>query len=157
MDEDSVAQTRQNRQPLTGKTDEEIREAALSDPDNPPLTDEDLAQFHPVPDVKAIRGSLGMNQAQFADTFGLTLSSLRDWEQRRFVPDQAARTLLLVIEHDPDTIIRALGGLPMERVGVVDIAQTTTSPPPEPVEELFDTAFENRAEEDGVLSARSSR
>jgi putative transcriptional regulator len=46
--------------------------------------------------------------AQFAATFGLSLSVVRDWEQGRFVPDQAARTLLKVIARNPEAVKEAL-------------------------------------------------
>jgi putative transcriptional regulator len=82
---------------LDAMTEEDVHAAALADPDNPPLTEEQLAQFEGVPNVKAIREKLHLSQKQFADTFGLSLSVVRDWEQGRFVPDQAARTLLKVI------------------------------------------------------------
>jgi hypothetical protein len=35
-------------------TEEEIEANALSDPDNPPLTDEELKRFEPVPNLKTI-------------------------------------------------------------------------------------------------------
>jgi len=89
-------------------TDAEIRRRALSDPDNPPLTKAELKKMRPVPWVKAIRHRLGMSQSSFAKTFGLSLSILRDWEQRRCEPDQAAKTLLKVIEADPRAVMRAL-------------------------------------------------
>ena len=89
-------------------TDEEITAAAFADPDSPPLTDEQLAQFERVPNVKAIRERLCLTQKQFADMFGLSLSVVRDWEQNRFIPDQAARTLLKVIDRNPEAVKQAL-------------------------------------------------
>ena len=52
-------------------------------------------------DVAAIRKALGLSQGKFAVRYGLTLSLVRDWEQRRRNPDQAARTLLRLIARDP--------------------------------------------------------
>ena len=51
--------------------------------------------------VRAIRRKLGMTQAAFAAHFGFDLGALRDWEQGRRRPDQAATTLLRVIDRDP--------------------------------------------------------
>jgi putative transcriptional regulator len=98
----------QERARLDAMTDAEMTAAALADPDNPPLTDEQLAQFERVPNVKTIRERLRLTQKQFAEMFGLSLSVVRDWEQGRFIPDQAARTLLKVIDRDPEAVKQAL-------------------------------------------------
>jgi putative transcriptional regulator len=93
---------------LDALTDADIHAAALADPDNPPLTPEELAQFQRVPDLKAIRERLHLTQRQFAETFGLSLGAVRDWEQGRFEPDQAAKTLLKVIACNPEAVKQAL-------------------------------------------------
>jgi putative transcriptional regulator len=90
-------------------TDEEIEAAALSDPDNPPLTDEQLTSAKPVPRVKTLRRALRMTQEEFAERFHLSLATLRDWEQGRSQPDQAARTYLEVIARNPHLIMQTLG------------------------------------------------
>ncbi len=95
-------------QRLAAMTEEEIEAAAADDPDNPPLTPEELAQMRPVPDPKQIRRRLGMTQERFAATFGVPLGTLRDWEQGARQPDSAAKTLLRVIANDPEAVIRAL-------------------------------------------------
>ena len=59
-------------------------------------------------DVKAIRTRLGMSQEAFARTFGINVASLRDWEQRRRVPRGPARTLLQIIDREPEAARRAL-------------------------------------------------
>ena len=89
-------------------TDADAEAAALADPDAQPLTEEQLAQFERVPNIKAIRENLRLSQKQFAETFGLSLSVVRDWEQGRFFPDRAARTLLKVIAHNPKAVQEAL-------------------------------------------------
>lgn len=61
-------------------------------------------------DVKAIRKSMGMTQAGFAASFGLSLYTLRGWEQGKRKPDPAARAYLRVIEKAPDTVRAALAG-----------------------------------------------
>jgi putative transcriptional regulator len=61
-----------------------------------------------VPNVKAIREKLRLSQRQFAEMFELSLSAVHDWEQGRFIPDQAARTLLKVINRNPDAVRQAL-------------------------------------------------
>ena len=73
--------------PLESKTDwaafdalseEEVTAAALSDLDNPPLTDEQLARGTHVPDVRALRRKLHMTQRQFSAKFRVPLGTLRD-------------------------------------------------------------------------------
>lgn len=93
---------------LDAISDEDIHAAALTDVDNPPLTPEELEQFQRVPDLKAIRERLHLTQRQFAKTFGLSLGAIRDWEQGRFEPDQAAKTLLKVIACNPEAVKQAL-------------------------------------------------
>jgi putative transcriptional regulator len=100
--------TPEQRARLDAMTDEEVEAAAVADPDAQPLTEDQLARFERVPDVKAIRERLRLSQKQFAAMFGLSLSVVRDWEQRRFTPDQAARTLLKVIDRNPEAVKQAL-------------------------------------------------
>jgi putative transcriptional regulator len=100
--------TPEQRARLEAMTDADAEAAALADPDAQPLTDEQLAQFERVPNIKAIRENLRLSQKQFAETFGLSLSVVRDWEQGRFFPDRAARTLLKVIAHNPKAVQEAL-------------------------------------------------
>ncbi|MEZ4532615.1 MAG: hypothetical protein R2855_16600 [Thermomicrobiales bacterium] len=92
-------------------TDEEIEAAALSDPDNPPMTDEELSQMRRVVDAVRVRKALGMTQVQFSETFEIPLGTLRDWEQKRSflsARNQAAASYLRVIEQNPEAVIAAL-------------------------------------------------
>jgi putative transcriptional regulator len=49
-----------------------------------------------------------LTQAAFAQRYGFTLSSIRNWEQDRRQPEGAARVLLLVIDKEPEAVQRAL-------------------------------------------------
>ena len=49
-------------------------------------------------DVRSIRQRMGLSQAVFASAFGLSLYTLRNWEQGKRQPDPAARAYLRVIE-----------------------------------------------------------
>jgi len=49
-----------------------------------------------------------MSQPEFALKFGFNLGTLRQWEQGRRYPDGAARVLLTVISHSPETVNKAL-------------------------------------------------
>jgi putative transcriptional regulator len=59
-------------------------------------------------DVRAIRRSLKLSQAEFAASYGFGLHRLRDWEQGRSRPDSAVRAYLLVIKRDHASVDRAL-------------------------------------------------
>ena len=59
-------------------------------------------------DVKAIRGRLGLSQAKFAARFGFALDAVKNWEQGRRQPELSARAFLLVIEREPDAVLKAL-------------------------------------------------
>ncbi len=89
-------------------TEEEIEANAASDPDNPPLTAEELARMKPVPNTREIRKRLHLSQEQFAASFHLPLGTVRDWELGRREPDSAARNFLRVIERDPEAVKQAL-------------------------------------------------
>ena len=103
-----VSPTKTDWARLQAMTEEEIEANALSDPDNPPLTAEELARMRRVPNPRRIRERLKLTQEQFAEKFEIPLGTLRDWEQGVSLPDRAARTLLRVIEQDPDAVINAL-------------------------------------------------
>ena len=59
-------------------------------------------------DVRAIREKMGLSQSSFANNFGLSVYTLRNWEQGKRQPDPAARAYLKVIEKVPDIVTRVL-------------------------------------------------
>ncbi len=67
--------------------------------------------FHePEPiDVKAIRKKTGMSQQKFCTTFGISLGTLRHWEQGLRSPRGSARVLLKVVDHNPGAVLQAIG------------------------------------------------
>ncbi len=89
-------------------TDAERRIAAESDPDAQPLTDADFARLKRTPPARIIRRALGLSQEEFAARFHIPIGTLRDWEQGRSEPDQAARAYLTVIARAPDAVSKAL-------------------------------------------------
>src|ERR1700722_18145157 len=93
-------------------TDEEIEAQIAANPDAAPVQDWSLDDprvvvMEPV-DVKAIRAKTGMSQEEFARTFSLNVSALRDWEQERRMPRGPARALLQIIDREPAAARRAL-------------------------------------------------
>jgi putative transcriptional regulator len=59
-------------------------------------------------DVKKLRKKLKLSQTEFASRFGIPAATLRDWEQHRRRPEGPARVLLMVIDKEPEAVIRAL-------------------------------------------------
>lgn len=74
----------------------------------PAMTAADLKKLRPVALSKRIRFELELSQEQFAKRYGLSLATLRDWEQYRSEPDQAALSYLKVILADPKGTAKAL-------------------------------------------------
>lgn len=93
---------------LDAMSEEEIEANALSDPDNPPLTDEELAEMWSPYEAKQMRTRLNMTQEEFSENFQIPLGTLRDWERGVSIPDKSARTLLRVISREPEAVLRAL-------------------------------------------------
>ena len=89
-------------------TDAEVIRAARSDPDAQPLSEADMKRMKRTPQVKIIRRALKMSQEEFAQCFGIPIGTLRDWEQGRVEPDQAARAYLKVIARNPKAVREAL-------------------------------------------------
>lgn len=82
--------------------------AALADRDAQPLSQSDLRRMKRTPQVKVIRRALALTQEEFAERYSIPLSTLRDWEQGRSVPDQSTRAYLKVIAHSPESVREAL-------------------------------------------------
>jgi putative transcriptional regulator len=58
-------------------------------------------------DVPAIRRTLGLSQPEFARFMGVSVATLRNWEQARREPQGPARSLLLVAKKQPEAVIKA--------------------------------------------------
>jgi putative transcriptional regulator len=61
-------------------------------------------------DVKAIRRKLRKSQREFALMIGVSVATLRNWEQGRRTPDGPALALLRVASAEPKAVTRALRG-----------------------------------------------
>lgn len=95
---------RMDQAKLAATTEADIRRHMVEDgedPDAPPT-------YRRVPDVQAIRERLRMSQEVFAVTIGVPVATVRNWEQRRTGIAPAARTLLRILEREPDAVLRAL-------------------------------------------------
>ncbi len=58
--------------------------------------------------VKALRADLGQSQAEFALMIGVSVATLRNWEQGRRTPDGPALALLKVAAANPEAVVTAL-------------------------------------------------
>jgi len=58
-------------------------------------------------DVPKIRKELGLSQPSFARFMGVSVATLRNWEQERREPHGPARSLLLVAAKQPEAVIAA--------------------------------------------------
>jgi putative transcriptional regulator len=98
---------------LRDLSEEEVHAAALSDPDAQPLTEQQLARLRPMAHVKRLRFALGLTQDEFASRYRIPLGTLRDWEQGRCEPDQAAKAYLAVIAKEPERVRKVLEAEPV--------------------------------------------
>ena len=64
----------------------------------------------PAMDIAAIRKKAGVTQDGFARQIGVSIATLRNWEQGRRQPEGPARVLLAMLARDPGIVGRVLGG-----------------------------------------------
>ena len=59
-------------------------------------------------DIKHIREGYNLTQEQFAAMLGISVRTLRNWEQGRRVPEGPAMVLLRVAEKHPEAVLDAV-------------------------------------------------
>jgi putative transcriptional regulator len=64
--------------------------------------------FQPA-DVRDVRRKLRKSQTDFAMMIGVSVATLRNWEQGRRTPEGPARALLTVASKNPKAVAKALG------------------------------------------------
>ena len=114
IDENAHGMTPEKWARLRAMTNANVVTAARADPEALPVEDRKPGSLGPAGRValaKRIRWKLGLSQSQFAEAFLIPLGTLRDWEQHRRDPDQAARAYLEVIAREPEAVRRALAAL----------------------------------------------
>jgi DNA-binding transcriptional regulator YiaG len=62
----------------------------------------------PEVDIKRLRDTQKLSQAEFASLYGLELDTLQNWEQGRNIPDRSTKVLMKIIERFPDEVFLAL-------------------------------------------------
>lgn len=88
--------------------EEQVMAAALSDPDNPPLTEAQFARMKRVAKVKQIRWKLNLSREMFAARFRIPLNLVTAWERHEIEPDAVANAYLDVIAASPEAVDSAL-------------------------------------------------
>ena len=96
--------TDEERARLDALSEDDIQAAALSDPDNPPLTDDELERMVTARLVRRARRKTGLSQPKFASVYHFSVGRLRDLEQGRSRPDSAVMAYLTLIEQDPERV-----------------------------------------------------
>jgi len=99
---DKYGMTAEDWRRLEAMTDEEIIAAALKDPDNPPLTDDQLARFRRPALSMRIRHKLHMGRETFSAAYGIPVETLRAWERHETEPTEVEVAYLRLIEREPE-------------------------------------------------------
>ncbi len=60
------------------------------------------------PDVKRLRKRYRLSQPKFAALMGISVATLRNWEQGRRRPEGSARVLLKVVDKYPEAVLDTL-------------------------------------------------
>lgn len=58
--------------------------------------------------AKKARAATGLSQAVFAERYQIPVSTLRQWEQGKRLPDEAAKNYLRLIARIPDIVAQTL-------------------------------------------------
>ena len=67
------------------------------------------------PDVRSIREHYGLSQGKFASLMGISVATLRNWEQGRRKPEGAARVLLRVAARHPDAVLDVVSNVKLRK------------------------------------------
>jgi putative transcriptional regulator len=94
-----------NRSKIEATTEDDIRRHMIEDGENPDevLSDKDVIS------PWYIRKRLGMSQRVFANTLGIPVATLRNWEQNRVAMEPATIALMRILAREPEAALRALG------------------------------------------------
>ncbi len=64
---------------------------------------------YPESEIQKIREQYGLSQGKFAALMGISVATLRNWEQGRRRPEGPARVLLRVVTRHPDALLDIVG------------------------------------------------
>lgn len=74
----------------------------------------------PETEVRALREQYGLTQDKFAHLMGISVGTLRNWEQGRRAPEGAARVLLRVASRHPEALLDVAAEQSAETEGATD-------------------------------------
>lgn len=100
--------TNEEKARLDAMTPEEIEQNAIDDPDNPPMTDEELERAVLGREVRLTRESTGLSQAKFADRYHINVRRLQGIESGRNRPDSAFMAYMKLIRTRPELVAEIL-------------------------------------------------
>ena len=75
-------------------------------------------RFESGADIAALRRFVGMTQVQFAQAMGISVHTLRNWEQGRRKPEGPAIALMRIAARHPESYERASGQQPENEYGL---------------------------------------
>jgi putative transcriptional regulator len=87
---------------LDEMTDDDIRAAALADPDAQPISPERLAAWKPPALSRFVRHKLRMTRFSFSQAYGIPEEILRAWERHEAEPTVVELAYLRLIEREPE-------------------------------------------------------
>ena len=87
-----------------------LKTAVVELPDEPPEID--------APTLVAIRDQSRMSQAVFARLLNVSSKTVQSWEQGLRTPSHAARRLIQIFSHHPETVCQSVGVPPVKLKGV---------------------------------------
>ena len=96
--------SKRSRARIEATTEEKIRRQMIEDGGNP---DEELSEKNII-SPWYIRKRLSMSQREFADTLGVPVATLRNWEQNRVAMEPATIALMRILAREPEAALRAL-------------------------------------------------
>ena len=97
--------SKRNRSKIEATTEDDIRRHMIEDGEKPDETLSDKDVISPW----YIRKRLGMSQRGFANTLGIPVATLRNWEQNRVAMEPATMALMRILAREPEAALRALG------------------------------------------------
>lgn len=90
------------------RTDDEVLDRAMSDPDNPLLLPAEVERLHRGNRFRELRQGLHLSVFQFAERFAIPYETAVAWETGQELPDAGSLVLFRVIETEPELVTRLL-------------------------------------------------